>query len=387
MGIDHGMSIAEVEALGATIRKSADQLAGLTSVIDRLVNSAAWLGSDASRFKSQWWPTHRTKLANISSDLLGFAQSALNNASDQRDASNDKPDAPPTSAPHRMPVLVPGAVASKNEIDDALATLAMPASRQALPGAMSQLDAWAAELRVGEHSEVELRAFMKYREAIMTATVLRVGVQTAAENAIAELRAAGESGAHLVMAALPIPHGTLDTSINALGPAAKEVVGSVTHDAVDGVAEDVGIKAGERSLGLFSSGMMTANAVAVRQAYEVRADAFLSGSYELFHRSDSLVNVDPTLVRINVLNEYDGKLDVAIVRGELPSAFDVGPSYLTSPLSGLMDHLVPKSGTLTFGTLGALETNQHLSSVADYSNLAVDGSMDVLYRSLDAMQL
>lgn len=88
MAIDQGMNIAEVEALGATLRQSADNLDRFASILDTLVKSAAWQGPTAIKFKTQWWPQHRTRLRQIQSDVRGFSQSALNNAGEQRKASD-----------------------------------------------------------------------------------------------------------------------------------------------------------------------------------------------------------------------------------------------------------------------------------------------------------
>lgn len=93
--IDAGMSVAEVEALGNALAKAADDLAAHARVLDQLVKSAAWAGPVASKFKQQWWPGHRSRLVQLQSDLRGFAQSAQNNASEQRTASEDK-GAPPS---------------------------------------------------------------------------------------------------------------------------------------------------------------------------------------------------------------------------------------------------------------------------------------------------
>ncbi len=89
MAIDAGMNIAEVEALALTLRKSADELAGFAAVLNRLVTTAAWQGPTAAKFKQQWWPQHRTRVGQIEANIRGFGQSAVNNASDQRKASEE----------------------------------------------------------------------------------------------------------------------------------------------------------------------------------------------------------------------------------------------------------------------------------------------------------
>lgn len=85
--VDAGMNIAEVEALGATLRQSADDLARHAAMLDKLVKSAAWQGATATKFKTQWWPQYRARLQQTQGDIRGFGQCATNNATDQRKAS------------------------------------------------------------------------------------------------------------------------------------------------------------------------------------------------------------------------------------------------------------------------------------------------------------
>jgi surface antigen len=81
------MNIEEVRALGQDLQTRAATIDELMGTVERVVVSANWVGPDARRFKDQWWPEHRARLQKVSQDLRGFGQSALNNASEQEQAS------------------------------------------------------------------------------------------------------------------------------------------------------------------------------------------------------------------------------------------------------------------------------------------------------------
>lgn len=87
--LSHGMNVGEVEALGHKLQKTyAAQIDQFMTQIETLVNNTngTWVGKDANDFRS-WWPAKRSALKAIATDLHGFGQSALNNASEQRTAS------------------------------------------------------------------------------------------------------------------------------------------------------------------------------------------------------------------------------------------------------------------------------------------------------------
>ncbi len=87
--ISHGMDIAQIEALGNKLQADLSQRIGEIALqLEKLVGdtSAEWIGPDADAFRS-WWPAKRSRLAAIAEDLHGFGQSALNNVSEQRQAS------------------------------------------------------------------------------------------------------------------------------------------------------------------------------------------------------------------------------------------------------------------------------------------------------------
>ena len=87
MSVTHGMNIEEVRALGQDLQSRASNVDDIMGILERIVMNATWVGPNARRFKDQWWPEHRAKLRKVSEDLRGFGQSALNNASEQEQAS------------------------------------------------------------------------------------------------------------------------------------------------------------------------------------------------------------------------------------------------------------------------------------------------------------
>lgn len=84
-----GMDVDAVERTGRALQAQAVQLGDLVGRLDRLVHQlpAVWEGDDARRFVQEWWPEHKTALAGSREAVHGLGQSALNNASEQREAS------------------------------------------------------------------------------------------------------------------------------------------------------------------------------------------------------------------------------------------------------------------------------------------------------------
>lgn len=84
-----GMDVEAVERTGRDLKQRATDIGGLLSQIDRLVTnlSSVWDGQDAQQFVSQWWPEHKRSLQTVQQSIDGLGQSALNNASEQRQVS------------------------------------------------------------------------------------------------------------------------------------------------------------------------------------------------------------------------------------------------------------------------------------------------------------
>jgi len=87
MTIDQGMNIDEVKALSEQLKAAAARLTQIGQVLQTRVGGTSWVGPDATKFKNDWWPGHRTRLQQLSTDLDGFGQSAANNAAEQEQAS------------------------------------------------------------------------------------------------------------------------------------------------------------------------------------------------------------------------------------------------------------------------------------------------------------
>jgi uncharacterized protein YukE len=84
-----GMDVEAVENSGRQLKSQAANIASLIAQLDRVVSSlpSVWDGADAQRFVHDWWPQHKQALAAAQQQVDGLGQSALNNASEQRQAS------------------------------------------------------------------------------------------------------------------------------------------------------------------------------------------------------------------------------------------------------------------------------------------------------------
>ncbi|MGN6696370.1 MAG: hypothetical protein ACTHN0_19485 [Aquihabitans sp.] len=77
----------QVEELGRFLQQRAQRIERIVSDVDARVRSSSWIGTDANRFRHDWWPSHRRQLLSSADHIRGLGQSALNNASDQKRAS------------------------------------------------------------------------------------------------------------------------------------------------------------------------------------------------------------------------------------------------------------------------------------------------------------
>jgi uncharacterized protein YukE len=84
-----GMDVDAVESAGKQLKAQANSITNLVSQLDRTVNAlpSSWDGQDARQFVTDWWPQHKQALLAAQKQLDGLGQSALNNASEQRNAS------------------------------------------------------------------------------------------------------------------------------------------------------------------------------------------------------------------------------------------------------------------------------------------------------------
>jgi surface antigen/uncharacterized protein YukE len=84
-----GMDADQVENAGRSLKDRAAAIDSIVAGIDKVVKSlpSIWEGSDSQKFVEVWWPDHRKQLVAASVSVEGLGQSALNNASEQRNAS------------------------------------------------------------------------------------------------------------------------------------------------------------------------------------------------------------------------------------------------------------------------------------------------------------
>ncbi|GAY17822.1 WXG100 family type VII secretion target [Mycobacterium sp. shizuoka-1] len=85
-----GMDVDAVENTGRQLKSHAANVGNLVSQIDKVVQSltSVWDGKDAQTFVNDWWPQHKKALLDAQNQIDGLGQSALNNASEQRNVSS-----------------------------------------------------------------------------------------------------------------------------------------------------------------------------------------------------------------------------------------------------------------------------------------------------------
>lgn len=112
-----GMDVEAVENIGRQLAQSASSVDQIVAGLDKAVGGlgGVWDGPDAQRF-IQSWPTFRKSLVAAQASVAGLGKSALNNASEQRDASgtkgsggleNQSPVSGSSSIPAAQPVASP----------------------------------------------------------------------------------------------------------------------------------------------------------------------------------------------------------------------------------------------------------------------------------------
>lgn len=112
-----GMEVDQVAAAGKALKDRAAEIDSLVAKLDGIVRTmpSVWDGPDSQQFVNDWWPEHKRTLVAASSHVAGLGQSALNNASEQREASGVGGGGsrtpflvPPQHAPLPVPESSPG---------------------------------------------------------------------------------------------------------------------------------------------------------------------------------------------------------------------------------------------------------------------------------------
>ncbi len=100
-----GMDADQVASAGKALKERAAEIDALVGKLEGIVRSipGVWEGPDAQQFVNEWWPEHKKTLVAASSHVAGLGQSALNNASEQREVSGSNSGGLGTSLPGIMP--------------------------------------------------------------------------------------------------------------------------------------------------------------------------------------------------------------------------------------------------------------------------------------------
>jgi WXG100 family type VII secretion target len=84
-----GMDPELVDQLGNNLKGQADAIQGVINAVNGLVmhSQDIWKGQDAMQFLHWWETQHRPALQHVMEAVNGLAQSAHNNANEQRSTS------------------------------------------------------------------------------------------------------------------------------------------------------------------------------------------------------------------------------------------------------------------------------------------------------------
>lgn len=83
-----GMDVEEVRRTGQELKRVAQSFRDEMNTLNNHVVNTPWIGPDADRFKTDWWPKHKGVIENMIVELDGLGQSAMNNAQEQEDVSS-----------------------------------------------------------------------------------------------------------------------------------------------------------------------------------------------------------------------------------------------------------------------------------------------------------
>lgn len=84
-----GMDADAVEQAGRDLKARSTDIGNLLGQVDRIVNglTSIWDGQDAQTFVSTTWPAHKRVLQQVQNEIDQLGQTALTNASEQRQVS------------------------------------------------------------------------------------------------------------------------------------------------------------------------------------------------------------------------------------------------------------------------------------------------------------
>lgn len=85
--LTHGMDPDQVEWVAGQLAQVAFDIDATLGRLEAEVNSLAWVGPDADRFKAEWWPRNRSEMATLAASLREYGDRARAEAAAQREIS------------------------------------------------------------------------------------------------------------------------------------------------------------------------------------------------------------------------------------------------------------------------------------------------------------
>ena len=396
MSISHGMNLAEIEALGRSLQdRFAAAVRDAAARIDQMVGSTSgvWQGPDSEQFRS-WWPDKRQRLLAMADDLHGFGQSALNNVTEQRGASEEAgPGSTPALAAQRpsgagntpRSTRLDSPEARAHILDRETKYLQNSRQRDNFGRSFAKADAWLAELRQGNPTPEQVAGFESYMATLKIAAMQQTVVRDAAEHAYSQMVEAAKSGASVIGASTAIGKGPFFSS-DGLGRTAEEVGWLMRARASEGF-KDLGTSmlGGAIEDGIVRAASIDAiGAEAMVQRYLIDADAAVSGLESNFRQMDRVGHSDALRLATTQYEVFAGQRDAAIQKAEFADAFTPFTGDGSAVDSGLRAAIGVVGGPAARKTLdglgmvgGTAQTHYHLQSAAASLSVAENGLSSV----------
>lgn len=87
MGSMLGMDIGAVRNLAGQLMAKADEIEAIANTLTTQLDSAQWVGPDATAFRGDWISVHRAQLTTVANALREASNRATTNANQQEQAS------------------------------------------------------------------------------------------------------------------------------------------------------------------------------------------------------------------------------------------------------------------------------------------------------------
>lgn len=83
-----GMDIGAVRNLAGQLMAKADEIDSIANTLTTQLDSAQWVGPDATAFRGDWVSVHRAQLTTVANALRDASNRATTNANQQEQASS-----------------------------------------------------------------------------------------------------------------------------------------------------------------------------------------------------------------------------------------------------------------------------------------------------------